>query len=654
MPPLSFIETPFSTRVEYAAYVSLPEPEQEVALAAHAERLQQRLGLPPPMLANQAQLPRWPVPSLDQTLARYLDAVRLTVDGDAYAATEALVRNSLLAGSDVRELQARLIAYDEARLSRSYVSDFWEGVYLYGRDRLVVHSSPGIGLRSDCFPPDATSQVQRAARMVAATLAFAHEVETGQLAPEVMRGVPLDMQAYTRMFSSCRVPAERRDLQHKAARSGSSAHVVVLRGATMWRVDVMDEATGAPLSVAQLERQFEYVVENSPSAPPPANEPPPLAVLTTAPRDDWAAARAALLAHGGAANAESVRAIDDALIHVCLDLNGVRGTVEDDPLEPQVRATLHGNVRSAPRWFDKSLCLMLSADTEAVPMALMEHSCIDGLPAMKWYREMARRIEAGQYASHADAEVAVLPQLLPIELPPSVCEAMARAEAGFDELTHSVSAACVQFRAWGASQLKAWGTSPDGAVQQAFQLAFHAVAQRQPVTYESCAMAHFAGGRTETLRPRTAQSLDFVRAVAAGAPEAEQAARLLAACKAHSDAGREASAGRGIDRHLFALRTLAGDVLPELFTDPTYSALTSFELSTSNMTDPVTVDTPWAFGPTHAQGVGVCYNLSPSHLAFTITAYAPNDAHEYAHQLRAALELVGRLLALPRTGSAHT
>ena len=588
----------------------------------------------PPMLKNQVRLPRWPLPTLDETLARYLEIMRTVEAGDrAYAATEAFVKEALVSGSAMRKLQARLVAYDKSTVSRSYITDFWEKVYFGGREGITVHSSPGIGLKMDCFSPGVTSQVQRAACMLAATASFAVQVESGTLPPSDMRGTPLDMVQYTRIFASCRLPREGCDVQYKAQKG--VGHVIVLRGADMWRVQIVDTATGRPLSVPMLERQLQYVVEHAPCTATPSNEPPPLSVLTTDDRDVWAKARQELVA-ASPVNAANMRAIDDALVHVCLDLQTVRRDGEECSgssggngfYQTRVRSYLHGHARLAPRWYDKSAVLMLSADEAAVPMALMEHSCYDGLAAFGWYGQIMRRVRTSDYAHPADGkEAAPLPQRLDFSTPASVAAAAHSAERKLDALAASLSVGSLRFNTFGSDKLKTLGASPDGIVQQGFQLAFQRCNGRQPNTYETCAMLQYAGGRTETLRPRTAASLAFVQAVVTGAPMSEQAERLRAAAKAHGVIGRDASAGRGIDRHLFALKSVCALepplTLPSVFTDPAHGDFSQFELSTSNMTDAEIVETPWAFGPTHPRGIGCCYNLAPKELAFTATAFAP-------------------------------
>jgi carnitine O-acetyltransferase len=169
----------------------------------------------------------------------------------------------------------------------------------------------------------------------------------------------------------------------------------------------------------------------------------------------------------------------------------------------------------------------------------------------------------------------------------------------------------------------------------------------------------------------TAPSVAFVQSVVSGDDERTQAERLRAAADAHAKAGRDAASGRGFDRHLFALQarnaqgggdanTADADAAtpaatatsspppppPPLFSDEAFMLLAANELSTTNMTDPLTVETPWAFGPVHPHGVGVGYHVSTHELGFSVTAYAPQDAAAFSRELETSLDLIGRLLAL--------
>ena len=202
-------------------------------------------------------------------------------------------------------------------------------------------------------------------------------------------------------------------------------------------------------------------------------------------------------------------------------------------------------------------------------------------------------------------------------------------------------------------------------MQACLQLAFHWASGGQgPVsTYESASTAHFFSGRTETIRSASAEAAAFVQSVVSGASREEQVQRLRASAERHAALAKAAASGEGIDRHLFALQALAASgqsaaaAAPSspicsaaaFFADPTYYAVTSNELSTSTLTDPITRQA--AFGPVHPEGYGVSYHLPSAELKFCVTTYAPRDAEAFVSTLEKALRHVHDLMAQDTMGS---
>jgi hypothetical protein len=613
---------------------------------------------PLPMLANQAKLPRQPLPSLEDSLARYLRAVEPLVPPAALEATRAFVAEQLAPGSLLRKLQSQLETEESTAApgSVSYVSGPWDDMYLTGRWPLAINSNPGAVSRSKAFGPDATTQIARAARMVAATVAVAQDVESGQLQPDVMKGVPLDMRQYPKMFSATRIPRKGRDELVKATAS-RSRHIVVLRGNTFWEVPVVDAGTGAPLSVECIEKALQQVCDASPEDSSAEGAAPSVAVLTTADRDKWAAWRAEIVAHSSS-NTASLASIDEALFHVCLDQVdlGTKGGAEPargEPLAAAVRLALCGDARKAPRWFDKSMMLMVSAD--GVPMFNFEHSWGDGIAVVRCGAETWGRIAKGKYGKPAPPDVPVAaPKRLEIELPASCAKAVEACAGDYSKVCSSLEITSLHFAKWGAAALKKWGVSPDGAAQAALALAFHRTSGRMGATYESCSTAHYCGGRTETIRPASSDMAAWVRCVVEGGAQEEQAALLRAATKRHSAICREAAEGKGFDRHMFVLKQRAeaaaksswlrrGSGTPPIFEDPTYKHLAGNELSTSNP-PPLPHSSQAGFGPVHPEGYGVCYTTSADGLRFCTTTYQPRSAAEFSAQIESALLHIEKLL----------
>ena len=428
------------------------------------------------MMANQSKLPRLPLPSLDDSLARYLKAVEPLVAPDQFAATKRYVSEALAAASVLRKLQEKLEASDSAGVDLSFISAAWEEMYLGLRCSLALNVNPAAVVSTASFGADATTQVARAARLVAAHVAFGAQVESGTLAPDVMRGTPLDMRQYPKMFSATRLPRLGRDVHYKAP-PGKSTHIVVLRGNTFWRVEVLDAKTGAPLSVSALETALQKVVDATPMSKPPgpltSGSAPSLAVLTTADRDTWARLRADLESHTSA-NRRSLAAIDDALFHLCLDEASVGTTggaePQDEALVAAERLALCGDARTAPRWFDKSFTLAVTADGAC--LLNFEHSWGDGICVARAGAETFRIIKKNAFPTASPRESAPPPVLLELALPASVKSAVEQQDKEFAATCAALDLDILTFTKFGAAQIKSWGVSPDGAQQAALALAF--------------------------------------------------------------------------------------------------------------------------------------------------------------------------------------
>ena len=74
--------------------------------------------------------------------------------------------------------------------------------------------------------PSRSTQLPRAASLIVSSLGFIHDLRTGMLHPDTLRGTPLDMDQYRRVFGTARIPA---DHGCKMETASDSKHIVVLR-----------------------------------------------------------------------------------------------------------------------------------------------------------------------------------------------------------------------------------------------------------------------------------------------------------------------------------------------------------------------------------------------------------------------------------------
>ena len=204
-------------------------------------------------------------------------------------------------------------------------------------------------------------------------------------------------------------------------------------------------------------------------------------------------------------------------------------------------------------------------------------------------------------------------------------EHLAAAAADFDLCVASTREA----PGYGKDFIKRCSVSPDAFVQAAMQLAYFRDTEatdgagKCENTYESSMTRMFLHGRTETVRPLSAEVRAFVAAMQSKtAAPAEKLALLQAAAARHVELYQSAMVGEGIDRHMFGLYCVASALSCDSpFLKGALSA--PWKLSTSQQPQQQTAlwdikDPAWAdrispgggFGPVAADGYGVSYMVS--------------------------------------------
>jgi carnitine O-palmitoyltransferase 2 len=392
-------------------------------------------------------------------------------------------------------------------------------------------------------------------------------------------------------------------------------------------VHVLD-AGGRPLPLPQIHSQMMGIAA---AAASPASSNP--GVLTTAARDDWTASRARLAAD--ASNAVSLRAVDEALFVVVLD------DAQPATRAAEARTMLFGDGRS--RWFDKSFSLIVTRSGKVA--VNFEHSWGDGVCVLRMCNDVHATVSKNSASALADLAGVQAQSVSPLAFnTQAVAADMAAAAKRFDEHAGaccdcddadakdngvdcrgagSMKNIVVECKGLSRQQVKEFKVSPDGVMQMAIQLAYTRLHKQTVSVYESASTSSFLRGRTETIRSCTPASAAFVATMnKQGASAADKNASLRAACAVHGDVTFAALTGKGIDRHLFALKQLAArqpGPLPAFFSLPAYSRMVHNTLSTSTLSSPALDG--GGFGPVVADGYGVGYGIQDEGSGFSVTSY---------------------------------
>jgi carnitine O-acetyltransferase len=277
-----------------------------------------------PLYAEQQNIPRLPVPSLQETIDTFLPTALPFCQ-------DSLERDSLLEAarsfpSQAAHLQERLLRRQKDKSESSWLQEWWNELgYLKIRTSNVIHVSYFFRLPDD---PTAHSMTERGAALLQTAAHFAQGIQDGgSRPPDTLPGrnggppVPLCSAQYKYLFSSCRIPRPHQDCYQIYPPTTPQHAVVAVRG-HFYRIPVTD-AKGRLLSRATIESLLCDLVSQS----VPENV-PELGWLTATNRDRWAETYA--IFEATPAISQALEQLQSALCVLCLDVENKMESKDED------------------------------------------------------------------------------------------------------------------------------------------------------------------------------------------------------------------------------------------------------------------------------------------------------------------------------------
>ncbi|KAG9033901.1 hypothetical protein FRB95_014104 [Tulasnella sp. JGI-2019a] len=633
--------------------------------------MSQNMNLEGQTFKHQSKLPKLPIPPLEDTCRRYLRALEGLQDPLEHERTKRAVEEFL--HGDGPRAQEMLKAYAADKIS--YIEEFWYESYLSQSDPVVLSLNPFFVLEDDPTPARGT-QLPRAASLISSSLGFVHDVRAGVLEPDTMRGVPLDMQQYTQLFGTARIPTHhgcRMEVSH------TSRHVAILRRGQFYYFDVLDSQNRPVLTEREIVRNLEAIVADADQTHDREVAKGSIGILTTENRKNWSALRDTLRRNRN--NESCLQIVDEALFIVCLDVTSPKTSSELCSNFLCGTYELHEGVQVGTctnRWYDKLQLIVCSNGAAGINF---EHTGVDGHTVLRFAADMfteglmglARSInpsaptlfkarlsphaksykaKAGSKLDEQPEQIDTSPKKLEWSLSPDLLTAIRFAETRLSDLICQNDCAVLEFKGFGKNFITRHGFSPDAFVQMAFQAGYYGLYGRIECTYEPAMTKAFGHGRTEAIRTVQPESVAFVKTFYSDATAQQKIKTLRKACEMHSHITKECSKGLGQDRHLYAMYCLlrremeAGSsgvssprapsptnappavidngahkpkkTLPGIFTDSGYATLGTSILSTSNCGNPAL--RLFGFGPVAADGFGIGYIIKDDAISITATS----------------------------------
>ncbi|KAB0353786.1 hypothetical protein FD755_023519 [Muntiacus reevesi] len=212
----------------------------------------------------QDSLPSLPVPSLEESLKKYLESVKPFANEEEYKNTEAIVRK--FQNGIGEKLQQKLL--QRAKGKRNWLEEWWLNVaYLDVRipSQLNVNFGGPTSQIEHYWPPKEGTQLERGSISLWHNLNYWQLLRKEKLAVEKIGNVPLDMNQFRMLFSTCKIPGITRDSIINYFRTESEghspSHVAVLCRGRVFVFDVMHE--GYVMTAPEIQRFHIYTLINS-------------------------------------------------------------------------------------------------------------------------------------------------------------------------------------------------------------------------------------------------------------------------------------------------------------------------------------------------------------------------------------------------------
>ena len=552
---------------------------------------------------GQFELPPLPVPSLDETLNKFLSCLEaLHEDEEERVEAQQIVLDFMK--EDGPKLQELLVEYD--RIGRdtgeigSYIEQFWNESYLAPDSSVVLNLNPFFVLEDSPDPKIARDPTRRAAQLAFASVRLASQLRSEKLRPDTHRGKPLCMDQFRSLLGTTRVPMKKcKDTIHVYENPN---HVAVMCRSQIYYFQVLWPDGDVAVDEKDLVDILTAIRAHAEELDPVTTTENAIGVLTSLGRNEWAMAREEMVSFDRK-NEDSLQIVDSALFMLILDeyipesKHDAASNMLHGSYELKFSSNLNADYQAGSccnRWYDKLQIIVCGDGTAGINF---EHSAIDGHTALRFVSDVYAetvisfaqsitklvqahdtipnvihakvRRAAVNLDSAGRTTLDVFPKAVTFNLPQSVSDKIYFAETALGDEIVSSETHVLEFKDYGKQFIVSNKLSPDSFVQMSMMIAYYKLYGRIVCAYEPVLTKSFFHGRTEAMRPATMEAKHLAEVFCN--PKSSDESKLAAlrnATQAHSQFVKECARGKGVDRHLFALKCIAEKnklPMPEFF-----------------------------------------------------------------------------------------
>lgn len=542
-------------------------------------------------------LDQLPIPELEDTCEDLRRRIRPLVDNDVFGDTLGALKAFCAEDMQGSALQKKLVEWQGSLPGNtSWLRKIWDDNYLSDRSPTTLNHytfqfMPGRW-EGDPLPVFTSALAQSI-----------QGIRQEDLPPEASRAGYASMDGLRYMIYT-RIPGAVRDTWFFPPLSEPMTAAVVCRG--HWFLLSLTDSAGNICPPSVLKEGFEWIETAAASREPG----PGVSAFTSAKRQEAFEIRAALQQH--VLNRYSMESIEKSVFVICMD--------DLCPDELSFGASLVGGT-AQNRWFDKNIQIVSSGERVGVSL---EHSGCDASIWIYLFEQADKLIHSGKVEERATSE-SVHVQYLDWVLSEGTARRLGDAVNAFDKWVGKLHFAQKVMPTLSREGIKTLRCSPDAFMQALFQIAYYDQEKRPRSIYESVSSRAFYGGRTECMRPRTLESMEFVQAFYDGASKGKLREKFDIFAKAHQGGLARCQQGFGSERHMSGLLAMQqmyfeGKPLPDIFADTGFRTLKHDALSTSNCT--AEFIHYFGFCPVVDDGAGLGYSVKCESVAIMLSTAA--------------------------------
>ncbi|XP_073822744.1 carnitine O-Acetyl-Transferase isoform X2 [Musca autumnalis] len=582
---------------------------------------------------QKQNLLRYPALKLEETMPKFLKSVQPLLTDKEYEETEAMAEEFICSEAPrLQELLEKLAHCEENWLAHRWL----KYAYLANRMPVTIYSSPGMSFPLVKFK-DLDDYFSYTSKLIMGLVKFKQQVDDGRIPVVKMGKLELDNSQFGAVYGTCRIPLpEEDDIEYNP----KSQHVVVIYKNHFYKLPVYNNH-GRILNAKILSEQLKRITETEKSCGVP------LGILSTDQRDNWAQSYLELSKCRG--NCKNLKCIHSALFTVsldqCVDFS------ENDKYNILSHQLIHGGgskQNSANRWMDKTIQVIVNPN--GISGFCYEHSPAEGQPIALMTEYLTKILPKNSEFEDGSSENYECATKLEFAKPTdSLKNKISQASENVDKLIKNFHMQVTHYQCYGKEFLKQQKLSPDSFIQMALQYAFYKLHKCSAAQYESAHLRIFYGGRTETIRSCSNESLAFARSMLNPAANDQTRVELLKeAVNGHRQYTNMALQGRGVDRHLLGLRLMALEnklPIPKFYNSPGYVKSSHFRISTSQV---ATKNLAFmSYGPSTDDGYACCYNPRDNDIFLAVSSWRSNEetcSEKFAQTIEEALSKMHDML----------